>query len=258
MKGRPRFYVEAEGPDVEAVRLGFKWLAKAAARSGATEAILAIPTKQNLWGTVFTEALGEPAAKALNAGRPVSLKTGVALKLVTHRMSLYPQAPTPVVCVYTSKAFLDKVDATHNVSEMCVVPWIMDEVQPWIETWAPVELSGKAPPPPPLPSLHPVLEQALLSLTGRVNLETGVSHPSDRSAATEMFRLLRKHRIPFDPEEVHRWLVAEGGWRPRHADHVKKIAERVRRVRRVRLGGPSWDENVVQVWRERASAKRGE
>lgn len=144
MKGRPRFYVEAEGPDLEAVRRGLAWLAEAAERSGGAQAVLAMPTKQNLWGTV-SEAIGEQAAKALEAGGAVSLKRGVSLRLVTQRMWLHPSTPTPVLCVYVTESHLKKVDATPNVSEMCVVPWTMDELQSWIQTWAALPWQGSRP-----------------------------------------------------------------------------------------------------------------
>lgn len=255
MKDRPRFYVEAKGPDVEAVRVGLKWLAEAANRCGGSEAILAIPTKRNLLGSVLTEALGESAAKALNAGRPVSLTTGVALKLVTYRMSLYPQTPTPILCVYTSKAFLDKVDATHNVSEMCVVPWIMDEVRQWVETWAPEELTGKGTEPQARP-LDPIVEEALLSLTVVVNVASGLSHPSDRATAIQVFKILYRNQVPFEPEAVRRYLIAECGWQPTDADEVKSIAQGVLVGRRFRRGRPSLRRNIFQQWKKRASEKK--
>jgi hypothetical protein len=99
-----------------------------------------MPTKENVWGAV-SEAIGDEAAKALEDGRPVSLKGGVALKLVTHRMSLYPRTPSPVLCVHVTKSHLDKIDHAPRVSEMCVVPWTMDEVRYWIETRQAVRLT---------------------------------------------------------------------------------------------------------------------
>ena len=140
MKGRPRFYIEAEGSNVEALKRGLAWLAEAAARSNATEGILAMTTKKNVRRTVG-EVTGDEAAKALEDGRPVSLKGGVTLKLVTHHMSLYPRTPIPVLCVYVTKSHLDKIDRAPRVSEMCVVPWTMDEVRHWIETWQAVRLT---------------------------------------------------------------------------------------------------------------------
>jgi hypothetical protein len=140
MKIRPRFYVEVKGPDIEAVKHGFIWLAEAAERSASAEAILAMPTKANVRETL-SQAIGDWEAKALEEGRPVSLKGGVALKLVTHKMSLYPERPTPVLCVWVTKSHLDKIDRAPRVSEMCVVPYTMDDVRYWIETWQAVRLT---------------------------------------------------------------------------------------------------------------------
>jgi hypothetical protein len=251
MRGRPRYYVKSEGPNVEAVLLGLSWLVDAATRLNATEAILALPTKQNLRGTV-TEALGGAAAAALAAGRPVKLLSGASLRLVTVRMSWYLRTPAPVLCVYLAPSQLEKVDGTPNVAEMCLVPWIMAEVRDWIETWQAVDLTGEEA-APPAPRLDPVLKEALLSLTQSVNLGTGIGHPSDRSDAIQTFRILRRHRIPFDPEAVRRWLVAEGGWEPTHAQDVKKIAEGVLAGRRFRdVEGIRWADDIVKQWREDA------
>jgi hypothetical protein len=250
MRGRPRFYIKSEGPKVEAVMSGLAWLVDAATRLKASEAILALPTKRNLEGTV-TDALGEATAKTLAAGRPVNLLSGASLRLVTHHMNWYLRAPAPVLCVYLTPNELEKVDGAPNVAEMCVVPWNMEEVRAWIETWQAVDLTGEEV-APPAPRLDPVVEQALRSLTGLVNLDTGVGHPSDRSKAIEMFRILRRNRLRFDPEMVRRWLVSEGGWRPRDAAAVKTIAERVLAARRLQTGASSWADDIVQIWRERA------
>lgn len=256
MRGRPRYYVEPQGPNAEAVKLGLAWLANGAARSGAAEAIIAMPTKANVEGSVVTEVIGRQAARNLSANRRVLLKTDatqVPLRLITERTRLCLQRPTPVLCLYVSKAFLDKLDADPDVSEMCVVPWA-DEARQWIETWQPDELTGKGAVSPPA-ALDPILEEALRSLTGRVNLATGVSHPSDRAAAIDMFRRLWRNQIPFDPEAVRRWLIAEGGWQPRHADRVKEIAEGVLGGRRFQRVRPSWARNIVQQWKRRAAER---
>jgi hypothetical protein len=100
-----------------------------------------------------------------------------------------------------------------------------------------------------------VVVEALKSLTHAVNLTTGLGHPSDKLAAIQMFKALKKVRENFVPDEVRAWAV-RNGWRADHARALGDLAQKIQNGRTVRGGNrPFWRDNIIEIWRESASSK---
>lgn len=229
-----RFWIDATGPDLAAMRLAFAWLDEST--ETGSDAFLALPTKGNLDGIV-SEAIGERAAKALRQGRTVSLPGGGQLSLVTERKQPPLYTNGPILAAYPTKKLLNDMDERRPPA-MLVLPWLPKDVAAWRSAWNPVQLSvgGASAPQSAASTTSPsaAVMDALERLTGTVNLSTGIAHPSDRRAAIETFRNLHVEGERFDPAEVRAWLVGHGGWAPRHADAVEEIAARVLEGRRFR------------------------
>jgi hypothetical protein len=104
--------------------------------------------------------------------------------------------------------------------------------------------------------MNPVVESALETLTHRVNLSTGISHPSDRTAAVRMFEILRDNGFRYDPKETRAWLVAKGGWNPGHANEVESIAVGILAGKRYKVERSGWSEKILDIWKEEAKKKQ--
>jgi len=250
-RARKRYYVHAEGPDEDAMRFAFAWLLESVKRSqAAVTALLAIPVKDNLRG-IITKVIGNKVAKHLASGKAVSIQQSASdIFLITQRIKPTGWRGGPVLVAYPTKEFLDMLDDMYGVTEILVVPWRLAEIQYWIDTWGPQELHT-AQAPRAISIQNPVVVEALRTLTQTVNLSTGISHPSDRQAAIDLFQRLRDAGEQFNPLEVRAWLVSQGGWSPQDADQVKSIAERVLAGKPVRGGGRFWADDIVEQWRSR-------
>lgn len=133
---------------------------------------------------------------------------------------------------------------------MLVVPWIPDEVETWINARGAIELGA-----PITESSGPVVESkvvetALRGLTAVVNVSTGISHPSDRASAVQLFEILRDAGEPFTPNEVKAWLIGKGGWKATHAQDVAEVAQKVLQSRKLISGSRRWRLDILDIWRK--------
>lgn len=249
-----RYYIHAEGIDEQAMGLAFAWLLETGKHSKtAMTALLAIPAKDNLRG-VISKVIGDRVARELASGKAVPIQQSSSdICLITQRTKLTSWRGGPVLVAYPTKQLLDMLDDMYGITEILVVPWRLSEVQYWLDTWAPQELGSSVPTPRALSIGNLVVVEALKTLTRTVNLSTGISHPSDRQAAIDLFQRLREAGEHFSPSEVRAWLVSQGGWRPQDADQVKSIAESILAGKRLRGGGRFWADNIVEQWRSRTT-----
>jgi hypothetical protein len=135
-----------------------------------------------------------------------------------------------------------------------VIPWDRDDIAGWKRTRDPENVTTKTKEGHRATIGNPVVEAALTALTDSVNLTTGITHPSDKTAAVEMFRILRSAGEDFDPEQIREWAVAHG-WVPRHARHLAETATKIKDGRAVRAGrstGKHWRDDILEQWRGRA------
>lgn len=249
-EGSGHWFVDSEGPDTPAFRTAFSWfLDRIAASPGGQQGLLVVHGKGNLDGGAIEAVLGPAAVRALKKDNGVRLRRS-AIRLMTEKIMVYAWSG-PMLVVYPSPKLLDVVDGLQAPSDVLVVPWVREEVEPWIRMWGARELGSSAKPEPKRFS-NPTVRAALESLTSHVNLSTGLAHPSDRAAAITMFRLLQDAGEPFDPDEARDWLISELGWQPQHANKVSDVAEGVLEGRRFRTSGSGdWAPDILEVWRER-------
>jgi hypothetical protein len=250
VRNRGSRYIRTEGPKPDAVRRGLGWLLELGSKENKKSALVAVPVLDNLSG-VIEEVLGERAIKALKQGSSINLGSVVTVSLLTEHKDVFNHQG-PVLAVYPNKKLLDKIDNMRGVTDVLVIPWSFQEIVYWIETWQATELGSSGTSLVNPSFSDPVVEEALKSLTSRVNLSTGISHPMDKAAAVDLFRKLKAAKITYDPSEVRGWLVRHG-WESDDADAVKDISEKVSQGRAVRSAKGGWADDIVKVWRERAS-----
>jgi len=246
MSEKKSYFIRAEGPDHDAVEKAFRWLLENSKPKG----FLAIALVGNLTG-VIGDVLGERIVKALREEGRVVI-SGIEIVLVTSRKIIYDGENAPLLAIYPRGKYLDELDSIPNVSAMLVVPYIMKEIELWIKARSASEL-GVAQPPKELPLVsNKVVEAALRSLTARVNMSTGIAHPTDREATIQALMILKDAGETFVPDEIKAWLISKGGWRATDAQEVAEVAQKVLEGRRLRYGSPAWVPNILEIWQEEA------
>ena len=255
MKKRTAIYLPTNVAGRSEIEAGFNWLLQLVKSDPKKKsALLAVPVLDNLNHDIAT-LLGEKQVKALAEGKPITINSSLELSLLTERKQIYSW-PGPVLAIFPSKKLLDAIDELPDVTDILVIPWVMEKVQYWIDTWNAMPLGGQNPPPIRF-NLNPVVQAALDSLTHRVNLSTGVSHPSDKAATVRMFEILRQNGFQYDPKEVRVWLISHGGWKSTDADEVQTIADRVLQGRQFRVERGGWNEKILDIWKEDAKKNWG-
>lgn len=247
-----RYLVSAEGPEVEPIEKGFALLCQLLKKEDTpSEAILLVPAKRSMEGTTLETALGTNLAKALLKQGLVKLEGFGNLKLETQQTFRGLSAPAIVMGVYVTKKMLDQIDNKRTISSVVVIPWSMDEVDEWRRTWTPI-IVGQAPAAPDKLIKDPLVEEALKTLTDRINLGTGLLHPSDKKAAVQLLRLLQQEGKKFDPASMRAWAV-RNGWTPQGADQLKEVADGILLRKRFRVGdSPAWSNDIIDQLKQRA------
>lgn len=245
MSTTARFYFDIEGPDDQALKEGFSWLF---AQALGGRGVVAVPGLQQVNNLVPGLSAGE-AARLKKDKRLQRL--GATIELVSER-SGRPVAGAPVLGVWVDDEQLEKLERARP-SAVCVIPWLRDDIRRWRAAYTPTEMrSGASAPKSAI--ANPVVARALGDLTVRVNLSTGLGHPSDKAAAVGTFRILLAGGERVDPDEVAAW-AANNGWGLGAARELAEIAAGVLAGRRYRVERHGWRDDILDLWRAEA---RGE
>lgn len=241
-----RWFIRQEGPKTASLQTAFSWLQERMTASASHQGLLAVSNKQILEN--IKGVLGEDVVKQLKKNNTIRLKSG-NLDLMTKNIHPHSGAGS-VLVIYPPSQFLDRVDALQFASEILVLPWNLPEVEPWVQMWNVRELGDSSPRPTKTFS-NPTVRAALETLTSQINLSTGLSHSSDKAAASEMFQLLKSSGEAFNPEEVKSWLVSQLRWQPEQANDAAEIAQNVLSGKTMRSGSSTrWASDIVSYWKE--------
>jgi len=93
---------------------------------------------------------------------------------------------------------------------------------------------------------------ALKSLAARVNRSTGISHPSDKKATIDTFRILYENNESYDTDEIKSWLILKADWEPNFAEDLTVIARGISEGKSFRSADmmPSFNPDAISKWRE--------
>lgn len=238
-----RCYIDAEGPDDEAVRIGLAWLVEAGREAGA--GTLHAPGLDNFRSLSHVISNIESIVK-----NKVFRLNGVEIRLATPRTGSVSGA---VLALWTDDKALQEIEDRWMPPAICAIPWLRKDISKWVAAHGPRELRSGASAATKTVS-NPVVVEALKSLTSSVNLGTGLGHPSDHDAAVATFRALKEAGERFDAQEVQAWAAANG-WQMRHAEELGVIAQKVLDGRRIKTHMQPWKSDIVEYWRERAQTK---
>lgn len=244
------YIVEAEGPDDEAAHLGVGWLIDYAKKHGGSTAGIFVATLKQV--DSFARFLGSARADALRKRRQISIEN-VTVKLLIERDLPY-EFDGPILCMWVDDERLEEIEALRAPA-ICAIPWIPKNLTNWKLARTPRDLRTGALASEG-PNATPVLAAALRDLTTTVNVSTGIIHPSDKSAAIDLFRTLKSANEPFSAQDV-RALANRLGWKGEHARELGELADKIlagRQVRGREPGGERWGSSSLDRWRS-ASAQ---
>lgn len=242
------YYINSQGADSTSVKKGINWLLQF--KSG----YLAVNQNSNLDGLI-AEVLGQQKVKEL-------VKTGntminsTLLTLVTERKPVRISDPRPLAAFFVDTKFLDVLQSIPTLPAMLVVPWLLEEVKPWIRTVNAKDLDTPKNELPEELIKNGVIVQALRTLSALVNKSTGILHPLDRDSAIEIFKTLKNAGEDFTPEDAKAFLIREEGWKATYAQDVADIAQKVLEGKKLQYRSGRLRPDLLDIWRKEAEANK--
>jgi hypothetical protein len=193
--------------------------------SKTQDVLLITHTKGQLDGTSLSDHLGASVTKALLTNRQVKLPSGASLRHGTQATLRYSSGKSVVIANYADAKLLDFVDSKKDFVGIVAVPWTPSEIDQWCQRWSPI-VHGEEQKAPTKIINDPVVEAALRSITGNMNLSHSVVRPYEKDWAKDAFRILRAKGHTIEAAKVKNWAVREG-WKPKAADELAKIADKI-------------------------------
>lgn len=250
-----RILVPCDELDAETLGIALGY-AKSMCESDATaveEVILFVPTKQQIKYTGLATALSEKLSRSLHDGHSVTLPFGVPMRLETVKTLRWLGKSSVVVCAYADQKMLDQIDAQAKLKGVIAIPYAPGALDQWQRTWS-AHVHGSSPRSVPPPLINdPIVEQALASLTGSINLSHSVLNPRDKEHAERTLKILRIKNHTEEPENLRAWAI-RNGWQPKAADELEKLASKIAALKsRPRVERPEDVDRLYQHWKEKAS-----
>jgi hypothetical protein len=104
--------------------------------------------------------------------------------------------------------------------------------------------------------MTPIVEKALNAVTIGTNLLTGLSYPSDRYRALEMFIRLHNAGETLSSSEISAW-AKQNGWQAKDADELGALGEQIGRGEKVKVpDGPWWNNDILDLLTQNAAISR--
>jgi hypothetical protein len=223
-----RFFISAYGVDRHAERAGVMWLVRDGARRGTAGAIV-VPGVDSIGN--LARSIGQPAAATATKSRYFTVE-GTPIKVFTGRTKP-SRFDGPVLVPWASDAMVQAAEEMRPPA-ICGMPWSEQDLVEWRRAWNPVDVGTGEPVGEGAATVSSSLvEAALVSLTGTVNMSTGIHHPSDEQQAKRLFKALYLEGEPLDEVEIRTWAISHG-WEPRFAGDLAELAGKIAAGRRVR------------------------
>jgi hypothetical protein len=226
-----RILIPADDQDTVAIRVALTYAVDICQKSNGAvkDAILFLPGKDLVGSSTLTTVIGNANAKTLAKGNPLLLATGVQVLLHTPKTLGNIVSPSVLIAVYADQQMMDLVDTKHNLLAIVAVPHLHDALDQWNSTWTPT-VHGEATRAPQQLIDDPVFEQALVALSGGINLSNALLNPRDKDHAETTLRILRANGHAQDPTQIRSWAIRHR-WHPKAADELRQLAIKVQSLK---------------------------
>lgn len=175
--------------------------------------------------------------------------------LLTLRATSVSWAGGPLLAAWPGADDLARLSEQRRATALAVVTWRDDDVAAWAGAHTPELLTPGADAPAPAPALDPVVEQALLTMTGLVNQANHLAGTLDRRDAIAVLTVLSRAGYQLDPDAVYAWALAHD-WRATGAGRLREMTARFAAGKPMRLPtGTTWPlrDTVLEQWRHTAA-----
>lgn len=220
----PRYLIENHGPDHEALKTAFAGAFQVCVQNDITSITLLVPAKGAFPSTVVGTFLGDKVTKALCKGETVKIAENLVMRLESPKTFSPHKSYGMVIGVYLSQKDQNVLDAVSSAKAIVLLPWTEAEGKMWLSTWNATVL-GKSTWQVQQTTFPQDVEDDLLSLTRRINLSTGLSHPLDKKAAQETLSGIKHRGHRLVPDDVRKWAL-RNNWQPDDAEDLGKLAAR--------------------------------
>lgn len=220
-----RVLIPIDCQDPEALMLSLAYAQEIGKKTSTRDILLVTHAKDQLRHTPLADNLGAIATKALLAGRPASLPSGATLRHGTLATLRYFSGKAVVIAYYADEKLLEFVDGIERLTGVVAVPWVPGENDTWRERWTPI-VHGEAKQEPASILDDAVVEAALRSVSGIVNLSHTLLQSRDKEWVNEVLRILRAKGHTLEPLKIKNWAIRYG-WKPGAADELAKLARKV-------------------------------
>lgn len=245
---KQRFYIATSLNDDEAYREAMQYACYLADIDPEIKrVVLLVGTKKNTgW---FERIFGIEIVKQLFEGITLK-KCKPVFKLETIRTYKDKYRPSEIVitCALDSDDVL-AIDVFYSVKAIIAIPWLADSLEKWLQTWNPTELRGNQQAAVyPEPSC--IVKKALQDLTNRINISTGISHPSDEEQAKTLILALHENETNLDADVVGAYLVRELNWDTNHSKDIEKLITTLNNGKYFQGGRRTGLQNYYNQWKE--------
>jgi len=223
-----RFLVENYGSSIENLEFFFQQAFNYAKEQKIDDITLFVGTKQSFKNGIIGEYIGKTITKQLYTEGTYNIPSGPTIFLKTPRSLSTSQNFGLVLGIYLLEKELDILDSITHAKAIAYISWLEEDAEQWLSMWNPTVWGDSTLAIPERKLPETAIEQ-LNRLTNRINLSTGLAHPSDKKAAEEVFKYLSKEQILLSSQTVKQWAV-RNGWQSRHADQLAKIAKKYNHI----------------------------
>jgi hypothetical protein len=193
----------------------------------------------------IVDAIGEHFASDLRADRVVTLTAQCRLRFFSKQTLPGTAQKVVVLACWPTSKLLNKLDSIHGISTLVVLPFTLEEIQPWLGANGAEDILGVSNVAKAQVKNQTVL-RALESIRASINMSGRLTNPSDRDRVIDAFRLLRKAGEFANVTEVRAWLQQEG-MDPETAEEASRIATDPTRFRKS-SSSPNWASDIIQKW----------
>ena len=137
---RERFLVPAYGPDINAISIGVKALELLCEKHNC-DGLICMPVLKGAESTVLNQVWSEKHIKSLASGKVLKISEKHSLSMCSPFTLKNHNAAPLILALFASKDIIDKIEKSLGCKALIVIPWIQEDTELWIKTYAPTVLS---------------------------------------------------------------------------------------------------------------------
>jgi hypothetical protein len=130
-----RHFVDAHGPDDEAIPAGIRWLAEFANGRGLSTVAIFVSTLSQVESLGRT--IGNSAAAVLKKNKYLT-SNGLRIELLIERGLPMSYTKGPVLGVWVDDKQLDRLERL-GAPGLTAIPWISEDINGWKASWNPLD-----------------------------------------------------------------------------------------------------------------------